>query len=61
MEFIYQKQSNLDEENNFTIEISGKKQRRKGKIYWWKRISFIKPGPKVKKQRHNKIDGLLRN
>ena len=38
-----------------------KKQCRKGKIYWWKRISFIKPGPKVKKQRRNKIDGLLRN
>ena len=38
MEFIYQKESNLDEENNFTIEISGKKKKkcRKGKIYWWK-------------------------
>ena len=26
-EFIYQKESNLDEENNFTIEISGKKKK----------------------------------
>ena len=47
MEFIYQKESNLDKENNFTIEISEKKQCRKGKIYWWKLISFIKPGSKT--------------
>ena len=26
MEFIYQKESNLDKENNFTIEISEKKK-----------------------------------
>ena len=37
MESIYQKESNLDWENNFTIEISGKKKQcRKGNIYWWR-------------------------
>ena len=50
MEFIYQKELNLDEENNFTIEISEMNNVEKvemQKIYWWKRISYLKPGPET--------------
>ena len=32
MNFIYQRESNLDEENNFTIEISAKKNLEKEKF-----------------------------
>lgn len=31
---MYQRESNLDEENNFTTEIFKKRQCRKEKIYW---------------------------
>ena len=37
MDLVYQRESNLDEESNFTVEICEKNIiDRKGKIYWWK-------------------------
>ena len=57
---------NLNKENNFTIEISNiqKEQCRKGKIYWWKRISYLKLEPETydeditKWLDYNKIESL---
>ena len=45
MDIIYQKESNLDKQNNSAIEISKKSYVEKENIHWWKPISYLNPGP----------------
>ena len=46
MEFIYRKESNLDKQNNFTIEIS-KKNNVERKNLLVEMNNFVKPGSKA--------------
>ena len=58
MEFIYQKESNIDKENNFTIEISGTNNVEKEKFIDGDEYLLLSLDLKLKDEDMTKMDRL---